>query len=536
MSLLRFGKNNLKELTTGWLPLAAYGLLVLGPILFLVISTFQEVFPNHVDWLSLALPVGRRLGLLLNSLGLALAVSIIGMLIGGLVAVKLWTCQKKSAGLLIWLVLPLAAIPPYIYALSWFTLSDLFGRNIDLSLFTLNRWAGVLWVLVAAYSPITLGCTWIGLRMIDPDLIEVGRTSRSDVSVLARIVLPLCTPALLTGGGIVFLLSLLDYSVPSLLGLHVYAMEIFAEFSASNSPPRAFLISIPLMLVAIAVVLYLLEPLRTLTMRAVRYRPTQGIALQFPGWLSGLMWCAVGMFIILAGSPFVAMIARSGGLGNIALTTGLALEEFRYSFWMAGVAALLCIPLAMLAKRALESPVRAVKTGWMLVILPLAIPASLLGIGMVLISNKLPLRFDALTFTMPAAVVVIRFVPLVVLIILAQSRRSDPLLQDAALVFQPSWWRRQIQVATPLHAPGILAGAGVVFALSMGELGATLMVIPPGKATLTMRIYNYLHYGASDTVAGLCLVLALGVLLAGVLAGLVILMWSRLFAAPEVKP
>jgi iron(III) transport system permease protein len=70
----------------------------------------------------------------------------------------------------------------------------------------------------------------------------------------------------------------------------------------------------------------------------------------------------------------------------------------------------------------------------------------------------------------------------------------------------------------------------------MGELGATLMVIPPGKATLTMRIYNYLHYGASDTVAGLCLVLALGVLLAGVLAGLVILMWSRLFAAPEVKP
>jgi iron(III) transport system permease protein len=48
----------------------------------------------------------------------------------------------------------------------------------------------------------------------------------------------------------------------------------------------------------------------------------------------------------------------------------------------------------------------------------------------------------------------------------------------------------------------------------MGELGATLLVAPPGKATLIMRLYNLLHYGASRDVASLCLLLSLSALAA----------------------
>jgi len=48
----------------------------------------------------------------------------------------------------------------------------------------------------------------------------------------------------------------------------------------------------------------------------------------------------------------------------------------------------------------------------------------------------------------------------------------------------------------------------VVIALTAAELGATLIVAPPGRATLTMRIYNYLHYGGTDEAAALCLLMA----------------------------
>mgnify|MGYP002347685869 FL=1 len=45
----------------------------------------------------------------------------------------------------------------------------------------------------------------------------------------------------------------------------------------------------------------------------------------------------------------------------------------------------------------------------------------------------------------------------------------------------------------------------IVFALAMGEFGMTLLVTPPGYQTLAIKIYNYLHYGASETIAVLCL-------------------------------
>ena len=32
-------------------------------------------------------------------------------------------------------------------------------------------------------------------------------------------------------------------------------------------------------------------------------------------------------------------------------------------------------------------------------------------------------------------------------------------------------------------------------------------MVPPGRETITIRIFNYLHYGGSEEVAGLCLLI-----------------------------
>jgi len=44
-----------------------------------------------------------------------------------------------------------------------------------------------------------------------------------------------------------------------------------------------------------------------------------------------------------------------------------------------------------------------------------------------------------------------------------------------------------------------------------------------------MRIYSYLHYGASENVAGLCLMMAVGTLACALLAAIGFRAWSRLF-------
>ncbi len=82
-------------------------------------------------------------------------------------------------------------------------------------------------------------------------------------------------------------------------------------------------------------------------------------------------------------------------------------------------------------------------------------------------------------------------------------------------------------VRIPLIGPGLLAAALMTFVLSLGELGATLMVVPAGQSTLTIRIYNFLHYGASQTVASLCLSITLLVLIFALAAALVMAAWGR---------
>jgi iron(III) transport system permease protein len=117
----------------------------------------------------------------------------------------------------------------------------------------------------------------------------------------------------------------------------------------------------------------------------------------------------------------------------------------------------------------------------------------------------------------------------------AQLRLLDPLLFESASVFQPSFLRRMAVIYFPLVAPGLAAGIGLVAALTMGELCATLLVIPPGQSTLVLRIYNYLHYGATDTVARLCLVLTLSVLIVGGAAATISSIWARVTTMREVE-
>lgn len=524
------GRRRQREWLRPWLMLAGYALVVLGPLLVLTISTGRELAAGHVDWLRLAVPTGRRLVLLRNSLALSLGIGVLAAVGGWLGAVLLWTRWRSWGKLIIWLLLPLAALPPYLHALGWVTvfqrLSPLL-QDLGCSTVFVRGWGGTLWVGVAAHTPLALGCAWLGLRSIDPELIEAARMARADVQALIRVILPLTSPSLLTGAGIVFLLNLLDHSVPAMLDVRVYAMEVFAEFSASNTPQRAFLAAAPLLFIGVSVISVLLENLRTLAVRSALHRPAWSNPPCWPAGVRVLLWVTGLLLATQALSPFAVMFARAGVGRGWLLTLQQAREEILYSFGTAGLAALLTLPLAILAARALLHPAAGRAVRWLVVMAPLAVPSSLVGVGLIVLASHPPLRSPILSGLMPPLASVTRFAPLGVVILVAQLRRTDTLLYDAALVFQPARWRRVVQIVAPLLAPGLLAGVGFVFALSSGELGATLMVIPPGRATLTMRIYNYLHYGASDSVAGLCLVLGGGALVAAGIGAGAAALWSR---------
>jgi len=172
------------------------------------------------------------------------------------------------------------------------------------------------------------------------------------------------------------------------------------------------------------------------------------------------------------------------------------------------------------------------KAWWLAITIPMALPGPLVGIGLIGLWNHPSVTALGIYGSrfMPVLAALARYTPLGALVMIATLRRLNPELIDAARLLQASPIRRWLLIRLPLLAPGLLAAASVVFCLTLGELSATLMIAAPGSPTLTMRIYNYLHYGASSTVAGLTLVLTALVLIMGALTAPAQALWARMTA------
>jgi len=495
------------------------GAVLFGPLLALLWAAGEAVAQGHADWLLLALPLGRRATLLLRSLALAAGVALLDMTLGVLLVSASWRWRRPW---LRWLPLALLALPPTIHALAWNEVLTRLGVRLA------GPWVS-LWVSAMALLPVGVGMALVSLETVARPLVDAARTCRRDLVVLARVVLPLAAPLLVAGGGIIFLLSLMDYSLPSLYGVNVYALEIFAEFSASYAPARALLLAAPLLLTAVGLLYGGQCLLRRATQQNSWRLAPWSTPPQFPGAFALAQQLAVTLWGVQIALPLLVLaaltVSRGERLAVVAATvSGPAAREFGFSLGIAGAAALLSAPLSAMALSWLTATRRRTQrrsTGWLL-FLPAALPAPLVGVGLIAFWNRPGLGTLYPSLALPVLAALARFTPFATLALMAQLRRVDPLLWDAARVFESGGGRigsgalrTLLRVQLPLALPGVLAGMCLVFALTLGELGATLLVAPPGQSTLTLRIYNYLHYGASDSVAGLCLTLAAATLAAG---------------------
>ena len=97
----------------------------------------------------------------------------------------------------------------------------------------------------------------------------------------------------------------------------------------------------------------------------------------------------------------------------------------------------------------------------------------------------------------------------------------DPRLEGAARTLGATRWRSFLTITLPLSLPGVLAGAVLGFARSIGEFGATITFVSniPGETrTLPIAIYSALQVpggeGAVTRLAIISVLLSLGALIA----------------------
>lgn len=237
---------------------------------------------------------------------------------------------------------------------------------------------------------------------------------------------------------------------------------------------------------------------------------------------------AGAIFVVL---PLVAMVAKvdwpqfgslisspsSGAALKLSLQTSLASTVLCVVFG---------VPLALVLARTEGGLARVVRP---LILLPLVLPPVVGGIALLYAFGRLGLAGRYLeaagiqiAFTTAAVVLAQTFVSLPFLVIslegAARTAGSEFEMVAATLGAPPGtvWWR----VTVPLLGPGLISGAVLAFARSLGEFGATLTFAGSRQGvTRTLPLEIYLQR-ESDADAAVALSVLLVVVAAVVVVGL----------------
>jgi 2-aminoethylphosphonate transport system permease protein len=223
-----------------------------------------------------------------------------------------------------------------------------------------------------------------------------------------------------------------------------------------------------------------------------------------------LVWTAAGLLIaVIYAAPLLTILAASlAGHWNGLLPSDLTLAHYRESLGgeqadqlkaslaTAVLASLVALVAGTWAALALRTAPRLPKRMLDLVFfVPSAVPSVSVGLGLLVAFSQPPVLLNG-----TVAIVVLAHLVLISAFtygsVSAGIARLQPDLEQvaASLGAAPSYVLRRITM--PLLKPYLLAAFSLSVALSMGELGATVMVYPPGWVTLPVGIFALTDRGS----------------------------------------
>jgi len=242
-------------------------------------------------------------------------------------------------------------------------------------------------------------------------------------------------------------------------------------------------------------------------------------------WSSGSRWAVWGFAAVLIGvvygAPIVLIaLASITGHWNSVLPSDFTLKHYMQAFSgdsaaqlrASVVTGLLASGVALFLGTWAALAVRALSSGWRSVFnivffIPSAVPSVTVGLGLLVAFSRPPVLLNGTT----AIVIIAHFVLISAFTygnISAGLSRLAPEFEQVAesLGARPAYRLRHVTL--PLVAPYLLTAFSLSFALSMGELGATVMVYPPGWVTMPVGIFALTDRGAIFDGAALTMVLA----------------------------
>ncbi|MDH3307466.1 MAG: iron ABC transporter permease [Acidimicrobiia bacterium] len=431
----------------------------------------------------------------------AVASTLLTVLLGMPVA---WVLARFSfpgraairAGLMIPFVMPTVVVGAAFLALAGPT------SRIDLS--------GSVWLILSAHVFYNLavvirvvGGLWTSL---DPRLEDAARMlGASRFRTFRAVTLPLLRPAIAAASSIVFLFSFTSFGVVLLLGglrFRTIEVAIWQRVQTALDLRGAALLAIVQLLGVTAILFaYARYQARRSTQQhlvADGARPPAG-----PGQWSIVIGILTAV-VLAEGAPLAVLAIRSlrttsgwgfqfyRSLGELDSAFFVpATEAIRNSLWFGVLATTIALVVGGLAAIVIGRSDRGIATWFDAVLmLPLGTSAVTIGFGfLVALDWPVDLRTSVALVPIAHALVATPFVVRSVVPVLRSIRER---LREAAATLGASPLQVLRHIDLPIISRALLAGAGLAFAVSLGEFGATTFIARPDFPTLPIAIFRYL--------------------------------------------
>ncbi|WP_216329202.1 ABC transporter permease [Deinococcus aestuarii] len=500
------------------LPALLTALGVLLPLAYLVLRAFGA---QGEELREIVFRV-RNLELLGNTLLLAAGVLAAGTAVALPLAYLAARTTFRPRGLLMLLgVLPLA-IPGYVGAYSLIAAG---GPGGTVQALTGLNWPGpsgfrgALGVLTLFTFPYLFLNLHAALRSQDPVLEDAARLlGRTPWQTFRLVTLPHLRPAWLSGGLLVTLHVLGDFSVVSLMRYPTFSAAIYQQYTAAYD--RVYSAWLALMLLAVTALTLWLE---AQLMRGVFLaRVSPGGARQPARARLGRWGLPAWTFVLTLGGAALALPLGTMlywlRLDQTPFALSGLLDAARSALSAAGVTAVtttaLAFPLAYIGSRYRG---RAARLTERVAYLGYATPPLAFALALVFfVLRAVPALYQ--TFTLLILAYTLHFVAEAVGPIRTSLTRATPRLEEAARVLGAPPGRTLWRVTLPIMWPGLLVSATFVFLSVLKELPLTLLLAPIGFDTLARNVWTYTEEAQYAAAAPYALALAAsGAVLTGLL-------------------
>jgi iron(III) transport system permease protein len=410
-------------------------------------------------------------------------------------------------------VIPLIA-PPFIGAYSWVLLlgrRGIFTHYLEqwfgITLPTIFGPFGIILALSLSYFPFVFLIVQGALAAADPYIEESANImGASRWRILRTVTFPLVAPSIASGALIVFIRALGNVGVPSVLGGDYYVLPTLILFQVEgffnlNGAAAIAVVNVLLVLVFLLLIRRFTGKRRfvTVTGTTQRSRQAESLAARIFGnvYVWGLLALALIPQAMVIFSSFAerwagTLLPTQYGFGNYELVLGRVFQPILNSVWLAGAAT--AMALAFGTVTAFVSIRKRFRGKWLVdltIMLPFVLPGIVTGVAYLTTFNSGPVILTGTALILVFGYFV-RRLAYAFRSVSASIGQVDPHLEEASTICGAGWARTMRKVTMPLIAPGMLAGAILVFSTLIGELSVTIMLFSGRTKTVSIAIYEYL--------------------------------------------